>query len=390
MKKHLLFILLILCSITVEAQHFKLSEDAEISIITVGPGSNLVDSFGHSAIRVKDGVKGIDLAYNYGTYDFEAPNFYGNFAKGKLLYIVARNRFDNFLNYYRGQNRTVREQRLNLTSDEKQRYFNYLESNVRPENRGYLYDFFYDNCATKLRDVSQTVLEGQIHFNYRFDPDKERSLRDLIHQYSYTQPWGTLGIDLALGSVIDRTAKPEEYVFLPDYIFESFAQARIKESEGEKPLIDQTNVLYEATKSKSTIGLSPWLVLLFVGLLIVLRTYFDFKNQKRTKWLDFTIFFFTGSIGLIMILLWFATDHTATVKNLNVLWAVAPNLIMSFYVFKKSLDGWFRYYAVFLLLLLLILLVVAILKIQVFNIAIYPLILAFAIRYLHLARSVKV
>jgi len=100
MKNGLLCILFSLLVTPILAQQFELSEQAEISIITVGPGANLVDSFGHSAIRVKDESKGVDMAYNYGMYDFEAPNFYANFAKGKLLYSLGRYRFNNFMTYY--------------------------------------------------------------------------------------------------------------------------------------------------------------------------------------------------------------------------------------------------------------------------------------------------
>lgn len=372
------------------AQQFNLSETAEISIITVGPGANLVDSFGHSAIRVKDEERGVDIAYNYGTYDFSAPNFYGNFAKGKLLYILGRNRFDNFLAYYQSQNRTVKEQQLNLTAQETQTYFNYLENNARPENRGYLYDFFYDNCATKLRDVSQVVLEGKINFDYNFAAQKEKSLRDLIHEYSYTQPWGTFGIDLALGSVIDRKAKPEEYVFLPDYIFESFNRATIDSEQVSRELIKNTNILFEAKESQPKFVLTPFVCLLFIALLIIFRTGLDFKNNKRSTWLDFLIFLITGAIGLIMVLLWFATNHNATANNFNILWAFAPNLVVAFYLLKKPIKSWLKYYASFLMLLLFIQLVIAGLHIQAFNIAVYPLIGALAIRYIFLTRAVKV
>ncbi len=389
MKNRLFCILFSLLITPILAQQFELSEQAEISIITVGPGSNLVDSFGHSAIRIKDESKGVDLAYNYGMYDFEAPNFYANFAKGKLLYTLGRYRFDNFLTYYRGQNRTVKEQQLNLTAVEAQTYFNFLENNARPENRGYLYDFFYDNCATKLRDVSQTVLANQINFDYSFAEEKDLSLRDLIHKYSYTQPWGTFGIDLALGSEIDRTATPEEYVFLPDYIFESFDTAQISTANGSIPLVRKSNTLFEAEPRPSKIGITPLVVFILLASLILLKTFRDFKNKKRSKWLDFTLFFITGIVGLLMLLLWFATDHTATVKNYNVLWAVAPNLLMAFFLIKKTLRSWLIYYLYFLIGLLICLLVIAALKIQAFNLAIYPVLLALAVRYLYLAKLIK-
>ena len=183
------------------------------------PGNSLVDSFGHSAIRVNDNSIGVDFAFNYGTYDFNAPNFYGNFAKGKLLYVLSVSRFSDFLRYYTNQNRSVKEQILNLSLKEKQDYFNYLRNNAKPENRGYLYDFFYDNCATKLRDVSKDVLKSKVEFNYDFANGEDYTMRGLIHKYSNTQPWGTFGIDLALGAVIDKKATPRNICFLTRLYF---------------------------------------------------------------------------------------------------------------------------------------------------------------------------
>jgi len=143
----------------------KLSDDAEISVLTIGPGSSLNDAFGHNAFRIKDNLSGIDITFNYGVYDFDTPNFYTKFARGKLNYRIERNQYKNFINFYISQNRTVKEQFLNLSQFEKQKLFEYLVNNYKPENQYYLYDFFYDNCATKIRDVLPIILNEDINFN---------------------------------------------------------------------------------------------------------------------------------------------------------------------------------------------------------------------------------
>ena len=219
MKKLFLSILIFIgFAIHMNAQHLQLTTNAQISVITVAPGNELVDSFGHSAFRVRDSYLSVDIVYNYGRYDFGTPNFYGKFAQGKLLYDLGISTFNDFMYHYTAQNRTVVEQILNLTKKEKQQFFEFLQTNARPENKSYLYDFFFDNCATKLRDVSNEILAENIQLNYTYD-EMNLTFRDLIHKYLDDQAWGKFGIDLALGSVIDRKAMPEEYSFLPDYIY---------------------------------------------------------------------------------------------------------------------------------------------------------------------------
>ena len=392
MKKFLSLLIFLFLGNILFAQQITLSENVEISMITVDPGTNLVDSFGHSAIRVKDTSLGLDLAYNYGTYDFDAPNFYGNFAKGKLLYVLGRSYFHNFLRYYVGQNRSVKEQVLDLSLTEKQGFFNYLQHNAKPENKGYLYDFFYNNCATKLIDVSEDVLKDKVRFDYSFANTEDYTMRGLIHKYSKTQPWGTFGIDLALGSVIDRKATSKEYTFLPDYIFEAFETAEIMSENKIKPLIKENNLLFESQSENKVLGfnLTPILVFIILGVVVIFITYSDIKKNKRSKWLDFAIFSITGLLGLLMLLLWFATDHTTTAKNYNVLWAFAPNLLVAVLFLRKELKPWIKNYIFLLILLLLASVIVWFLKIQEFNSAVGVILAILSIRYVFLLKRVKI
>lgn len=154
--KKLLFIFLLVTNLTVFGQKLELSPEANISIITCGPGDQVYSHFGHSAIRVKDSSLGIDVVYNYGTFDFTTPNFTLKFARGKLNYTLARQNFRYFLLSYQEEKRWVKEQVLNIDLDEKQKLFSFLETNYLPQNRDYKYDFFYNNCATKIWDVLKT------------------------------------------------------------------------------------------------------------------------------------------------------------------------------------------------------------------------------------------
>ncbi|MGK0421506.1 MAG: hypothetical protein ACJAT9_001177, partial [Polaribacter sp.] len=135
MKKKLCFLLLIcLCYVIKNTAQVNLSVYSEISIVTAGPGKELYEKFGHTALRIKDPVLNLDLIYNYGVFDFNAPNFYANFAEGKMYYLLSRYDFKYFLASYKKDKRWLKQQVLNLNQAEKQQFFNYLENNARPEN----------------------------------------------------------------------------------------------------------------------------------------------------------------------------------------------------------------------------------------------------------------
>jgi hypothetical protein len=360
-----------------------LSENAEISVITIGPGSSLNDAFGHSAFRIKDTKKGLDLVFNYGVYDFEAPNFILKFTQGKLDYLIGLNRFDNFYNAYTAQNRSITSQILNLSSTEKQQLFNYLINNYKPENRRYLYDFLFNNCATKIKEVTNLATQNPIDFNIPKDYS-EATFRTLIQNNLNKNSWGSLGIDIALGSVIDRYATPEQHMFLPKNIHSFFDIATIQNSN--TPLVKTRKTLFKASAKNKTSNFifSPLFLFGILGLVIVFITYNDFKTGKRTKTLDFILFGVTGLAGVVIMLLWFATDHQTTKNNYNLLWANPLNLILLFQILKTTLPNWINKFLKFLIILLCLLVFHWVTGVQVFAIALIPLLIALFIRYIFL------
>ncbi|SEQ10302.1 protein of unknown function [Hyunsoonleella jejuensis] len=366
----------------------ELSESAEISVLTVGPGNTLNDAFGHSGFRIKDNTKGYDIVFNYGVYDFEAPNFILKFAQGKLNYLIGLNTFNDFYRAYMEQNRSIKSQTLNLTFVEKQKLFAYLTENYKPKNRRYLYDFLFDNCATKIKDVTEIATENPITFNIPKNY-QEATFRTLIQNNLNKNSWGSLGIDLALGSVIDRYATPEQHMFLPKNIYAFFENATINSKK--TPLVKGSRVLYEATpkNANSNFFLSPLFIFGAIALLIVFITYKDYKKQKRTKVLDIILFSITGLAGIMILLLWFATDHQTTQNNYNLLWANPLNIIILFQLFKNKMSNWFNKYLKFLVILLCLLIFHWITGVQVFAIGLIPLLIALFIRYIYLIKYSK-
>ena len=161
--KKLIILFLLIVSFTLNAQ-LKLTTESQISVLTMGPGTALNDAFGHTAIRIKDPVYKFDIVFDYGRYDFETEHFYLKFAQGKLDYEVIQSEFKRFFRYYQYNNRSVKEQVLNLSTAQKTALYEHLKETIKPENKSYPYDFFYNNCATKLKDDIDNILDNQLFY----------------------------------------------------------------------------------------------------------------------------------------------------------------------------------------------------------------------------------
>ena len=380
--KQILALLFVFLGLSLNAQFKPITPNAEISILTIESGASLYDAFGHSAFRINDSIAKVDVIFDYGRYDFNAPNFYLKFVQGKLNYKIGANHFKDFYQSYVAQNRQVKEQILNLNFEEKEKLYKFLIRNYRPENQNYLYDFFYDNCATKIMDVAQTATGNSITFHTPENLDSE-SFRSLIYQNVKPNSWGGFGIDLALGSVIDRDIDSKHFMFLPEYIALFFENATLK---NDIPLVAESKILYESKKADSNTNflLSPLFVFLIISMLILYITYTDYKKRSRSRILDTLIFSLTGSIGIVVLLLWFATDHTATANNYNLLWAFFLNLFLIKQTLSKRPKLWFKKYVKFLIILLCLMTLHWILGVQVFNSALLPLLVALFIRYAYI------
>lgn len=388
MKKVLLFLLFVCCLNTTHAQYLQLSAYSEVSIVTVGPGENLYEVFGHSTIRIKDPILNFDLAYNYGVFDFSAPNFYTNFAKGKLVYKLARYPFKYFIQSNKEDKRWVKEQILNLTQEQKQQFFEYLENNAKQQNASYLYDPYFNNCATKLRDISRIILRDRIDLNEEYTSNK--TLRQLMNEELHWNSWGSLGINIALGTTLDKEATPEQYLYLPDFVYLAFKEGTIDINGTLSPIVKkEVDILVFDEPDNQFSFLSPIVLFTLLLLIGVYFTYRDRKSGKRSKWFDFLLFFTTGLIGAGIVFLWFFTDHITTPNNFNFLWAFAPNLFISFYLLKDQIHKNIRRYIQMIGILLIGILVIWGAGIQLFSVALIPIFLLLGIRYYYLLTSEK-
>jgi hypothetical protein len=377
MKK--LTLLLILVYSVCAGQATKLSPKAEISVITCGPGQEeLYTAFGHSAFRVYDPVNEIDWAYNYGVFDFNQPNFYLNFAKGYLYYRLAVQDYQRFEYIYKYFDRYVHEQVLSLTQEQKQKLFDYLEWNALPENQNYRYDYFYDNCATKIPGVLLKVFGDSVQFDGSYITT-DYTIRELTDLYLKYQPWGDLGIDICLGLPMDKVATPYEYMFLPEYVESGFANATIQGELGRVQLVKQTRVAYEAQQKTFTkTFFQPLVVFSFFFLIVAGLSYRDLKRAKLSVALDILLFTVIGLVGFLLLALWVGTDHQAAAKNLNLLWALPTHVIIVFAFIRNP--KWLKDYFLVVAILSVALLLAWPLLPQKLHYALIPLVMAVAVR----------
>ena len=265
----------------------------QISILTCSPGNELYSTFGHSAIRVTDSVSHNDIVYNYGTFNFDEPGFYTKFIRGKLSFYLSTDDFDSFISDYREEKRDITEQVLNLTCAEKYNVVMLLQTNMMASNRTYKYDFTFDNCTTRLRDLIEKVADTSIHFGQVLSSKK--TFRDLIYEYldKNDKQWSKLGIDILLGKPTDAVMEPREVMFLPDYLLQAFDSTSID----SRPLVSQKQKILNLNTPAVTINYfsHPLFIFSCFFLLIVLLSFSKNLFIKRLLIaLDGFLFFITG------------------------------------------------------------------------------------------------
>ncbi len=372
MKIWLVTLSFLLCSLTLKAQLPQLIADSsrmQISLLTCTPGKELYATFGHSAIRVIDSNSVTDLVYNYGTFDFNDPNFYTKFVKGQLNYYLSVEYFTNFKFDYQAENRGITEQILNLSAADKIKLRSALNENLKEENRFYLYDFFLDNCTTRLRDLiftaspPQQALPAPMPLNYTF--------RNAIHQYLDGQQnyWSKLGIDLLLGRPTDAVMTIKQQEFLPDNLMMALGKI-------EKPiLVKSTTNLYIVNSAASK---NQWFTpqICFWSLLIIFVLLGISKNktlQKINTILDGMLFLICGLLGILFLFMWWGTDHSMTKENFNLLWALPTHFIFAWFI--NSNNKKIKLYFLFTALLSLLTLAGWVILPQQLNTSLIPIVL---------------
>ena len=328
MKATFTLILSFLLTITALAQQPAEREDdiysnLEVSLLTCSPGDELYSAFGHTAIRVND------MVFNYGMFNFNTEGFYIKFVSGETDYELGVEIMQGFERQYERRNRSVIEQKLNLTNEEKAALFNALIENTRPENKTYRYNFVFDNCATRPRVKIEECLKGAIKYDVK---EENESYRKLIEKYVGEDSWIKFGIDILIGAEADKTASFFDRLFLPDELMNAFATA--KRDNGER-LVTETKEIVSQDKDENDEdnGITPLAVAVIAMTIISIAS---LLFPRKLKALDFILFLATGLLGVVITFLCFFSLHPLVGENYNLLWLNPIHLIIPLTIFIKK------------------------------------------------------
>lgn len=337
------------------AYSFKVTENTEFSLITCSPGRELYSQFGHSALRMTDTTNNIDLIFNWGTFDFRTEHFYWKFIRGHLQYMLSISTYDHFIQEYFLDGRSVDEQILNLSFREKQILAQKLQLNYTEENRYYRYDFLFDNCATRIRDIVEESVQGDVVFKYENLPE-EISYINLLRTYIEPIKWIEFGIGILMGYPGHKIASGYDYMYLPDFLMAVFGQSAIKEVTGSiQPLVKESNsILKRTTFWESGRIFTPINVFTLLLLITFLLSYYDYKNKRITYLYDRILFFIPGLLGVLFMFLWIFSGHDSLQANMNIIWAFPAHLVIVFFVRKQWVKKYFTINTAILLLFLIL------------------------------------
>ncbi len=319
------------------------SSKVSVYLITCGPGTETYSIYGHCALRITDPSKGQDLAYNWGVFDFATPHFVWKFAKGRLDYMLGVYNFNSFLREYFAEKRWVQSQKINLEPAEIAAIQALIAENLKPENVKYRYDFFYDNCATRIRDILEKALGRKLVYPEESGKDLP-TFRDKIGQYERPYPWLKFGTDLLIGTPAEKKVTFRSKMFLPLDIQEGLSEVVINRNGKMIPLLQnpETLVDFNTPAVKPEFFTSPVVVftILLIGIIVMFALA---KNRKLIKNADIVIFSVFSILALIMIFFSFFTDHMELRKNLNIIW-LSPFVIicLAAIILNKRWQLWFR------------------------------------------------
>lgn len=299
--------------------HTFANDNIEITLLTCSSGKETFSAWGHTAIRVVDKTASIDVVYDFGRFDFNTPNFYRKFIKGKLNYQLGAQNTYYFYKGYERENRQIIEQKLNISKEDKIKIIQKLQYLYQPENRYYLYRFAGRNCTTELRDL----IFKNVSTNFETTLT-EKTQREQLNEFLSGRLWLKFSMSLIMGYKIDKEIDSYQSMFLPDYLCRELRNIKV----GDESIIEKEtifNQVIDPYKSNYPSLANP--IFTFLLLLIIVLLF-------KSNYLQNTVLFIIGLTGLVVLLVSLITEHPELQYNLNILW-LNPLYILMVFKFNK-------------------------------------------------------
>ncbi|MDH8702385.1 hypothetical protein M2138_001747 [Dysgonomonadaceae bacterium PH5-43] len=375
MKKYIVALLLFITSFSVSAIGL---DSLKVSLLTVMPRPNEVYTvYGHSALRLHNPYEGYDEVLNWGSFDFEdALGFSFRFIKGEADYFLSTAPFSYFIYFYSSSNAAVEEQILNLNNEEKEQLLKIVSENLQPENLFYRYNFLFDNCTSRIRDIIEVSTANSLKY-----PEQKANVtfRDLIHSCVDPYPFMAFGIDLVIGSGADSLISVREEMFLPEKLMKILDETYIEKQEEYRPLVlSKRNIVQSVpqTDKASVFFATPMFVGVLLLLICICLFVLGIKKKRLYRGFFGVLFFITALAGCVVVFLVCYSPHPCVSPNWNILWLHPFHFIALLgYCFKKSYSLISLYHTVNLLLLCFLLISWCWLP-QVFSLANIPFIMS--------------
>lgn len=371
--KKIRFLFVCMC-LVVSNWVYSQQDSIQISLLTCAPGTEVYSLFGHTALRVQNFSRKLDVVFNYGMFSFNTPHFVYRFVKGETDYQLGVVPYSYFKEEYAERGSSVYQQVLNLSSSEKQHLLHLLEENYRPENRVYRYNYFYDNCTTRARDQIEKCIEGTVVYPDSFS---YRTFRSIVHEFTDGFPWDELGIDLCLGAEADVSIGKRQQMFSPFYMKAYASGAYIIGENGEKrPLILREEKIVDVESLAVSSSVSPVWCALALLVLSVMIGWWQWRRRCICWGWELLLFGLQGVAGCIIAFLFFFSIHPTVGSNwLLILFNPLPLLYLPFMIYfsiKRRKD----FYHVINIVCLTLFIAIFPFCLQEFNLTVLPLALS--------------
>ena len=322
-------------------------DSVEVSLLTCSPHEEIYSLYGHSAIRWHQGD--IDLVFNWGMFSFSKPYFALRFVFGLTDYELAAYPYERFWPYYQQWGSSVTEQVLNLTNDEKRTLQHLLSENLKEENRVYRYNFFYNNCSTKPRDVIEKSIEGQVV--YEDKNDFQPTFREMVRECNRNHRWSKFGNDMLLGVKADLATTRQEQEFLPMNLMTDFAHAQIYKDGVYRRLVKEQRLLVAPGVQviEQDFFLTPTEIAVLLLIISVCIALYEWKSSRVVKWWDVALMTVQGLVGIVLTVMIFS-QHPTTSLNLNLLLFNPLPLLFIPAVIKGKRSLWTKLHLVMIIL----------------------------------------